>query len=76
MLIPLACNMFGISNDIAMQVVAVGLQTVRGQFHVKHDDCFYLGELRYHDPAMNGDWEHDQKIWETALDQLLPFLAE
>ena len=51
-------------------------QTVRGQFHVKHDDCFYLGELRYHDPAMNGDWEHDQKIWETALDQLLPFLAE
>lgn len=24
LLIPLACNMFGISNDIAMQVVAVG----------------------------------------------------
>ncbi len=24
MLIPLACSLFGISNDIAMQVVAVG----------------------------------------------------
>ena len=24
LLIPLACNMFGISNDVAMQVVAVG----------------------------------------------------
>lgn len=24
LLIPLACNMFGISNDIAMQVVAAG----------------------------------------------------
>lgn len=25
LLIPLACNMFGISNEIAMQVVAVGV---------------------------------------------------
>lgn len=51
-------------------------KTIRGQFHVKHGDLFYLGELKYYDSAMTGDWEHDQKIWEAALDQLLPFLAE
>ena len=45
-------------------------KTIRGQFHVKHGDLFYLGELKYYDSAMTGDWEHDQKIWEAALDQL------
>ena len=51
-------------------------KNVCGQFHVKHGDLFYLGELKYYDSAMTGEWEHDQKIWEAALDQLLPFLAE
>ena len=51
-------------------------KNVCGQFHVKHGDLFYLGELKYYDSAMTGEWEHDQKIWEAALDQLIPFLAE
>ena len=60
LLIPLACSLFGVSNDIAMQVVAVGfiIGVIQDSCETALNsagDALFSATAEYHDRAKRGE---------------------